>query len=449
MTVAPRKHYQDLSEMFGAIFSHLPANLTRERLRHVWYAPVLVFAMGLMFIRQLVYARLLDVPAFAQYSAGMLVSGSFVMLGCLGLQSLLQRELPGMIVRRRESAGGIILMQCALVAIACAALSAGVVFVVGVTLAGLSPALAVLSLTHGLSMQFFLLATIESRSRGHTLRFARQNLDRAVVMLLAGSATAAFIGNAAAVLTTEAVSSLVLSAGLLRGQFVAIPMRLATAVGLAWRRLLLIAWRSPLTLLAVSFINFMVVNADRWIASELLIVSAFAHYAFAWTVLSVAQSLQLVINSSLFPLLARRFASHGAVPAFYLSAAVSLGMLGFGILAVLPVCLVLNYSVERWFPGYREVLHLLPTFLVISVLRLSDFWSSYLVVIGRETQLLVLNFFSLVLAISTWCFFRRPYGESVAISQLSLVSLFLTITAYVSAAGAAWHYSGTLRRSLA
>ena len=100
----------------------LPARLTRSRLRQLWYVPLLGAAMGLMLARLLIMARMFDVPAFATYASGLLVSGSFSMLACLGLQSQLQRGLPVMIVRRRERAGAVLLAQCTFVASGCAAL---------------------------------------------------------------------------------------------------------------------------------------------------------------------------------------------------------------------------------------------------------------------------------------------------------------------------------------
>lgn len=289
----------------------LPIGLTSHRLRQLWYAPVLALALGLMMARLLVMARILDLSAYATYSAGLLVSSSFLMLSCLGLQSLLQRELPMLVVRRREFAGGVLLMQCGLVATVCAAAGAAAVSLSGMSLAGLSPLLLVIALIHGLSLQLFLVATVESRSRGQPLRFANQNLFRALVLMAAGTAVAASGLGAAAVLITEAVSSLSLAVWIFRKYFYTIPLRLTVAIALAWRRFPLIPWRSALALLAVASFSFFVTNADRWLAAQQLPVSAFAQYSFAWTVLMVAQSAQGVINASLFPLLARCFAMRG------------------------------------------------------------------------------------------------------------------------------------------
>lgn len=414
---------------------------TLHRLRHLWYAPVLALGMGLMMVRLLIMARILDMSGYAVYSAGLLVSSSFLMLGCLGLQSLLQRDLPMLIVRRREQAGGVLLMQSVLVASICAAIGAVVVVLSGLSLAGLTPMLLVTALIHGLSLQLFLVATVESRSRGASLRFANQNLIRALFLLVAGSAVAVSGLGAAMVLITESVLSLLLAIWLFRKQFDAIPMRPIAALSLAWRRFPLIPWRSALALLAVASFGFLASNVDRWFAAQQLTVSAFAQYSFAWTVLMVAQSLQVIVNAFLFPLLARCYAISGGRIAYVTTVKASLSLLGFGALMAFPLWELLDYCIERWFVAYQDASSLLPVFLVIAVLRLSDFWSSYLLVIGHETRLLALNVLSAIFTIVIWLLSIRFDPKVIQIKQVAMLALLLATIGYAVVALAAWHYS--------
>ncbi len=396
-------------------------------------------------VRLLIMARILDLSAFATYSAGLLVSSSFLMLGCLGLQSLLQREYPMLIVRRREFAGGVLLMKCGLLAIACAAAGAAAVSLIDVPLAGLSPLLLVIALMHGLSLQLFLVATVESRSRGQTLRFANQNLLRALVLIVAGTTVAISGLGASAVLVTEAMSSLIITVWLIRKQFSAIPLGLTAAITLAWRRLPRIPWRSALALLAVASFSFIVMNADRWLAAQKLPVSAFAQYSFAWIVLMVAQSVQGVINASLFPLLARSFAMRGGAIAYRTTLKASIILFAGGALMALPLWALLDYSISKWFVAYQEARSLIPVFLVIALLRLSEFWSSYLLVIGQEARLLILNFLSASVATLVWILWVRLDEAVLQISQVALLALLLTAIGYAVAAWSAWHYSREFR----
>src|SRR5438105_6307399 len=142
--------------------------LTPRRARQLWYAPLLAIAVALTMIRSLVIAQLLDVRGFGQFSGGILVSGTFCMLGCLGLQSMLQREWPVDLVRQRERAGLVRAAQCQLVALACFVLGL-LAAAAGLAPPGMSPRLLAVGLVHGLSQQLFLVATIESRSRGDVL----------------------------------------------------------------------------------------------------------------------------------------------------------------------------------------------------------------------------------------------------------------------------------------
>lgn len=415
----------------------LHAGLTSARLRQLWYVPLLAAAMALMLVRLLVMARLLALPEFATYSAGLLVSTSLSMLACLGLQSLLQRDLPMMIVRRRERAGAVLLIQCTLVATGCALVGVAAAFA-GLSLAGLSPGLLALGLLHGLSQQLFLVATVESRSRGEPLRFALQNLGRALCVLAPSALVAATLGQAGAVLASEALVSLVLAAALIHRQMNAVPLTIGAACRLAWRRIPALRWRSAFSLLAVASLSFLMINADRWLAAQWLETARFAQYAFAWMVLMVAQSLQVVINTSLYPLLARRFAIVGHEAAFRIGAQASLGLLAAGTLGALPLWLLLDAAIERWFPAYTGSRAILPVFLGIALLRVSDFWSSYLVIVGLEARLLSLNLLAALGASAVWWASWRPDVVPVDTAGIAALAAFLALASYGVAAVAAW-----------
>lgn len=379
----------------------LPA-LTPARLQHLWYVPVLGAAMSLMLLRLLVMARLLDVEAFAAYSAGLLVSSSFLMLACLGLQSLLQRDLPVAIVRGRERAGAVLLVQCCIVGMLSAAIVMAPIGALLPTVAGLDPGMLALSIWHGLAMQVFLLATVESRSRGEPLRFSWQNFVRSVLLVTSGALMALWVGKAAWVLAAEMFLSLGLALGFARRQFACARRPATIIIAVAWHRLQRLPWRAALSLLAVSFVSFLMVNADRWLAAEALSKPSFASYAFAWTVLLVAQSAQVLVNASLFPMLSRRFARFGHQATFSAGARISFALLLAGTAVALPAWAVLDYAVSRWFPAYSEAREILPVLLGVAVLRVSDFWSSVLIIAGLEGRLLRVNLLGLMLGLGVW-----------------------------------------------
>ena len=395
--------------------------------QQIWYIPTLGLAMGMMMVRPLLMARLLDVQGFAHYSAGLLVSSTFCMLGCIGLQSLLQRDMPGQLMRNRELAAAILLMQCLMVALICAALGL-VLSSIELEVAGINRSMLAISILHGLAQQVFLLATVESRSRGQPLRFSQQQLLRAILVLASGSVAAVSLESVMAVLLVETVVSLLLSwkmlAGIWRKQTVSFSIICCLAVS----RLGRIPWRSAVALFAVMIAGFSLLNVDRWLAASLLSSVVFAQYAFAWVMLMVAQSAQAIVNTSIFPLLARRFAINGKLACFRVAARTSIILLVMGAIAAWPTLWVIDAVIFHWYPDYTSATSLLSYFIWVAVLRVSDFWSSYLIVVGYEKRLLSVNLLVASLVSAIWLHQVEPW-VSGNLQPINLAVLVILLTA--------------------
>lgn len=421
--------------------------IPRHRLQQLWYVPVLGGAMALMMLRTLLMAHLLSVEAFAAFSGGLLVSSTFCMLACLGLQAVLQRDLPVMIVRGRERAGLAMLLQCLGIAAACALVIAGL-GTLSSDATGFPPTLLGIGALHGLSQQAFLIATVDSRSRGSPLRFALENLLRALLAPLAGGAAAVAAGSAVQVLLAEALVSIALTYALVGRLPAWQGLRPTVAWRLALRRLQHQPWRSALALLAVTAVAFASINADRWVAATVLGKVDFALYAFAWTVPLVAQSLQSVINASVFPLLARRFASTGSTTAFRISARASIGALVVGAAAAVPAWWMLSSAIVHWFPRYAEATLLLPPLLLVAVLRLSDFWSSYLIIAGFEYRLLVIQLLAAAGGAFVWLTqMRLSTHEGYRSIEVAWLALLLALSSYIAVLVTSVHAHLVLARS--
>lgn len=409
-----------------------------KALQHqLWYVPLLAFAMGLMFVRLLVMARLLGLTSFGHFNAGLLVSSTFCILGSLGLQSMLQRDLPILIVHRRERPGLVLLGQCLIVAAICAVLGI-VAAAFGLSVSGLSPAIIAVGVLHGFSQQVFLIATVESRSRGEPLRFALQNLVRAVAALVVGAVLAGITGSAIWCLLAEALVSLLLTYNILLAVFRRTGMHIHLLWCIAVQRLKHLEWRSAVTLFSVSLVTFVLMNADRWLAASLMDAQQFAQYAFAWLVLMIAQSLQAIINAAAYTTVARRFAMGGRMLAFRLSAKASLVMLLGGGLLAIPVWLLLRAIIDYWYPDYGAAQVLLPLFLGIAVLRSSDFWTSYLLIIGRETRLLWLNLAASLVGAIFWLAHRELTLPTNLLSA-GLLAGWLALWNYFLIAAVCWY----------
>lgn len=404
--------------------------------RQFQYAPVLGMAMGAMMLRLLVLAKLLPVAEFSVLGVALLASSTFCMLGCLGLYQLLQRDWPLGMVRGRERQGMVLAAQCLLVASGSAVLWL-LPAATGLRLGGADSTVLALGVLHGLCQQAFLILSVESRSRGDAMRFAWQNLWRSLLMVALGAVAAIGTTSAGWVLVVECLAAALLSVWMFRRAAALAALRVDAVLLLAMRRMGRIDWKAALAMIAVAVLTFLTLNADRWLAAARLEVVDFGVYSFAWIVLLAAQSLQALLNASLYPRLARTFGSGGRSAAFNLCFKYSTAVLVLGVAAALPAWWLLDWAVGRWFMPYEMAVGLLPVFLVVAVLRVSDFWSAYLLVVGREASLLAWNALAALAGIGWWLLFLR----SPAIGQMlrvALLAVALAVPAYAATVVLAW-----------
>jgi O-antigen/teichoic acid export membrane protein len=174
--------------------------------------------------------------------------------------------------------------------------------------------------------------------------------------------------------------------------------------------------------MVVSIVFFLVYNLDRWIAADRLGPAGFAHYAFAWIVLSAAQSAQAVINAAVYPMLARRMGKSGHAAARRFCAMLSIGVFVLGAAAIFPAWIIAVQLIAHWFPQYRDTGVLVLIFLCIAVFRVSDFWSSYLLIVARERAVLVWNVVLITATALLWggqLWARFPQIQSLDIAILA------------------------------
>lgn len=388
------------------------------------YAPILIVSMFIMFARTLVAARLLDIPEFGKFSAGVLLSNSFSMLSCLGFYLLLQRDLPMLIATGRDRRGLVILNQTLLLAMAC------FLALLPLSFAGIfsvSPEFFVVSLLNGLAQQVFLVVTLQSRSQGRAMRFACDNLLRALGIIVAISMSAWLTGAASSMILAEALVTLAMSLWI----YIDICRDVAARFSVMWvasiKSLRCVRWSNPLSLLAVSAAAFLMLNGDRWTAASLLNHRDFAMYSFAGVVLVLAQSLQSVINVSVFPNLARTYAVVGkknsAFKAIQFSIVALIVFIFLSVVAYFPV----GYATKVFFPRYEEIQEFLALFLVLASFRMSDFLTSYLIIAGRERRLLIINIFAIIFPALLWSVYFDFDFSGVSAISIALLALVVSV----------------------
>lgn len=411
-------------------------SLTPDRRQKLWYLPILAASMALMMVRLLAMARLLSVEEFGFFSIGILVSSTFSMSGCFGLQVMLQRDAPGLYLRGNDRQVAVLTIQSSIVAL--------FIFVVGLLVVEISVRILavgglfyLLGIFHGLSQQMFLIATLESRSRGDVVRFATQNLLRSATIFLISFAIAYRLESAAALLIAEAAVTILFALYLIR---VGLPDQSSSRelIKTAWANLPHLNWRIALMLLGASMYTILLSNGDRWIASSILSLSQFAQYSFVWIILAIAQSAQAVMNAAVFPFVSRRYAVRGTRAAFTACVAIAGGIgLLLTVLSV-PAFFLMKFAIGMWYPAYIGVIPLIPVFICIAILRMSDFWSTFMLVSGLEKKLVFFNSLSLVLVVFgvIACYaagiLTHIDGLKVAYLALAINLVFVGTTAIVS-----------------
>lgn len=400
------------------------------------YTPLLGLAAVVTFAKLFVYASLVEVAQFGLLGKMLLISSVFGLVGNLGLQSVASRDLPALIARGRVRRAMRLLAQTVGVTTAAGLLGALAVFA-GLSLFDMSAPELLLGLAHGWAQSIFLTTTYESRSRLQMMRYARDTTLRSIVVALAGSATGVAYGDAAAIIAAETactLASFLIVAGA--------ASRRARARG-AWSLQAMVShlrslpWRAALVLLCGALVVFASANLDRWIAAESLARETFGQYSFAWIALLAAQSMQALLNSGLQPLLAHRRAVGKEGSAYRLTATVSLSLLIGGLVLCGPLAWLSASMIERWLPQYVGAIALLLPLFLAAVLRLSDFWTSLLVVVNREGLVLAAQLVAMAFAAALYAAWLLATGSLPAPSSLGWFALATALLSHLASAACA------------
>lgn len=388
----------------------------------IGYVPILACAMGILFARTLLAARLLDVSEFGLLSLGMLLTNSFCMLGCFGFYMLLQRDLPMLIAKHRKVRGAVLLRQTLLFAVAGFVCLLPLCFT---DIFSVSPIFYVVSIFNGLAQQIFLVVTLQSRSEGRSMHFAVENFSRALAVIVVIGLSGVLSGSAGVMLLAEAaitlgISTRIFSALTRRGGLSSVALWFVAARGLVKVR-----WATPLMLLTTSAVGFVMFNGDRWLAAAFLDHDLFALYAFAGIVLSLAQSVQSMMNVTVFPNLAKSYALSGKAAAARQALRYSVTVLASSLCLSVPAHWLAGYTIDALFPNYSMSMQFIGWFLLIASLRIADFLTSFLIIVGDEAWLLAINIGSVGFSVLVW-FALFAFGLA-AIRPLIIVWCAVTV----------------------
>lgn len=425
------------------------ARFVERALRFFSYMPLLALSAVVSLAKLMIYARLVSADEYGAISQIFLVGNTFGIVGSLGFYLLGLRELPGLHVRRREFGMAVLLTQSIVVSTASALVAALLLIPfgeAGVFSMKIGGAGVAVGLFYGWTQLCFQIATTDARSRLEMTRYSADVALRSIVTTAAGIIVILLGRRANVVALAESVVTLGMFVWV--GVGVVAQAKIATVVLLrkAIRRLRLAAWRPATVLMLGSLLSFLTSAADRWLAAATLDLQQFGYYAFAWTSIAAAQTFQFLINASLFPLIGRRYWAKSAKDAFRLTAVLSLGLAALGALAAAILAPFVGLIVAQLFPHQAGAVPLIEPLLIAAVLRVADFWSSFLLVVRRETLLLNVQIVALgVAGIAFWAA-TLASGRAPTAESLSWLAVGLAAANFALCGGAAFLCRGAARQ---
>ena len=387
------------------------------------YVFILAASMMIMMVRPLLAASILDRVEFSKYSIGMLISSSFTMVGCFGLQLMLQRDMPSNIISGNLRKSVTALFSSIIISFIFLLFLIVACFSFMFTLSSLGTLGVIIALLNGFSQQVFILSTIESRSSGKYLVFSFQNLIRASFVFSAMFLVVSLTNSAIDAMLVEFITSLVVSYTIIYKLLIRYCLRIKSMFILSFRNILKLKWKTPLSLMSTVVLGYLLLNIDRWVAVKTLDAIIYSDYALAAIVLMAAQSVQSIINSSVFSSLVIRRKKRNSKECFTLAKTVSITLLVVGLLVCIPGYFIIKGFVLYFYPDYILSISIVPVFMAAGLFRASDIWSSYLIVIGEEKLLSIINVFIIFLSLLIWLFVVYFMGISLLIvSYLALLS---------------------------
>lgn len=412
-------------------------SLAARLIAHLKYTPILGLAALIGFVRIGIYARLLSVDEFGLLSKLLLISGFFCVAGSCGFQILAQRDLPAMFARQRYRRGLVILGKACMIT-SVVALLLCVTPMFGYVPLNVAALALLIGVIHGWAQQSFMLVVLDSRSRLAMVPYSLQILQRTVLCCVVASGVAMLGGGALGILLAELAVTVVLSVTLLKKMLQGIGFSWAVFARLCKTGFTKKEWRVAAILLLGTTLSFLSTSVDRWLAADVLSAKQFGLYSFAWIPLVAALSMQALLNAGLFPLIAQRRVAGSDQNALRVTALVSVGLLLAALVLVLLANKLIAWAIPIWYGQYQDALPLFLPLLAAAAFRVSDFWSSFLIITHRHVSLLVTQLILIMLAF-VYCRFaldgtawmQNPYN-------FTLLALFLAAGNYFANASLAF-----------
>jgi O-antigen/teichoic acid export membrane protein len=396
----------------------------KKYIHKIAFFPLIALANFLMFFRLLALAKIFNLSDFGQFSMGMLIANSFCLFGGVGFYQLLQQKLPRLHISKKKKEALILTNQAIVSTLSIFIIVVLIIFAFAGKLR-YEPLFLLISAFAGLSQQLFLVFTLQSRSANDSLGYSLEILIRNFSVTITIVMLAIFFQSPVLCILTDAILTFVIGFIIFFKNYNFFSLNYFF---LSIKLLKNVEWKKIIYLFMLSAFGFFIANADRWIAGIYFDKQKFGLYSFGFLILTISQSVQAIINVVTFPSISNIYQIYGAKKAFIYTKKIAI--LAITIAACfLPFFFFLaNFMIGRFYPSFFSVKYVIALFMIVSLFKISDFWSSFLIISGKEKILLFIQF---VLSASSGltllvilCFF------SLTINTLALFVLFNNLIIY-------------------
>ncbi|MGD1862380.1 MAG: hypothetical protein ACFB0E_20730 [Leptolyngbyaceae cyanobacterium] len=388
------------------------------------------------FVRTFVYAALLNPTSFGELNKLILYKNNFLLFASFGILLLAQKRLPIAYAQNNEPEIENLIVGSLLVFYTTSVLGFCLLLFLGVTkfISYQSVLLYCLLIFYSISQYVFLVLSTDLRSLLEREVYALLYAVRAVLILVATlclywvpeTVTAALL------ISIETIVSLVIFIGVVIKK----NKKLYFKTNVSLRRLKIWLTRSireGMRLLFLSNAVVVMTSLDRWIGIFVLTDEEYGIYATGLIFLAAMDTIQVMINQYIFPLMSRTVGLEGYTAAYALTKKMTFLFLGLGFILFIPITVGIRIVVVLALPQYTESLNIIPIFVLMGIFAISNFSISFCSLCNLEKAIsFIFSIYSAL--IFAFCMILNQFinYEPIHIAYIALLSsLLLWLTSYI------------------
>ena len=144
-------------------------------------------------------------------------------------------------------------------------------------------------------------------------------------------------------------------------------------------------------------------------------------------VVTLFETLQVIVNVSAYPLMGRMIAGGERLRAYKFATLATSLVIVAGVVFYVPLVFLLDFLLRRYLPSYLEAATVIKLAVIVGMLRLADFYASYSVLLDRERRLAIAGGILLIVAIAAITAARA--SGMIQFSPNRMMQISLTIAA--------------------